>query len=341
MTSNGLLPPVSTLTNRVNLASGLRWGVTSAVLGAVLWLAAPLVPNDALLSFGSIEHTFLLMPLVAAPLALPLLSALLYADGAATPLLGRIVQRVQPLSSAMVLASFLLPKGAIAGSLTAVWFGMTLLLALGNLRRLEPRAHGSLSNVSLLAAHLFLPVGAGWQFLSRLGIGPRDFTALTVFLAALHFHFSGFTLQILVAATGRRLQESPSRLAPIHRCVAVGAIAAIPLIAVGNIASSPVVKFLGVVTMVVSTLGLALTTAAVSLSSRHRTPRHLLRILAASIAAGMVLAGAYGIGELTGDGWIGIPRMVAIHGLLNAFGFTLCGLIGHLLLQRHRTQSPL
>ena len=53
----------------------------------------------------------------------------------------------------------------------------------------------------------------------------------------------------------------------------------------------------------------------------------------------MGLAGIYGIGELTGAGWIGIPRMVAIHGLLNAFGFTWCGLLGHLLLESRPAQQ--
>jgi hypothetical protein len=52
----------------------------------------------------------------------------------------------------------------------------------------------------------------------------------------------------------------------------------------------------------------------------------------------MGLAGVYGIGELTGADWIGIPRMVAIHGLLNALGFTWCGLLGHLLLASQPAQ---
>lgn len=320
-------------------SAGPRWSVMSSALGALLWLAAPLVPVGSPPSFGAIEHVFVFMPLVAAPLAILLLSALLDADGATKPLFHGVAQRVQPVAAAMVLTSFFFPKGALAGGLTAGWLVMTLLLAVGGVRRLKPRADANLSSVSLLAAHLFLPVGAGWLLLSRLGIGPRSFAALTVFLAALHFHFSGFTLQILIAATGRQLQEFPSRLGAVHRCLAIGAIAGIPLIAAGNIVSSLALKFLGVVSMVLSTIGLATTSAAVGLNSRSRTPRRLLLVSAASIAAGMVLAGTYGVGELTGAGWIGIPRMVTMHGLLNALGFTLCGLMGHLLLRR--AQQPL
>jgi hypothetical protein len=319
-------------------SAGARWSVTSSALGALLWLAAPLSPLGLPPSFGSMEHLFVFMPLVAAPLAILLLSALLDADGATQPPAHRVAQRVQPVAAALVLASFFFPKGALAGGLTAGWSVMTILLAVAGVRRRVPRADAQLSHLSLVAAQLFLPVGAGWLLLSRLGVGPRNFAELTVFLAALHFHFSGFTLQILIAATGRRLQEFPSRLAGLHRYVAFGAIAGIPLIAAGNISSSPVLKFGGVACMVLSTLGLAATSAAVALNTFARPPRGLLLMSAISIAAGMVLAGAYGIGELTGAGWIGIPRMVALHGLLNALGFTLCGLIGHLVLSLRARQ---
>ena len=53
----------------------------------------------------------------------------------------------------------------------------------------------------------------------------------------------------------------------------------------------------------------------------------------------MVIAGIYGVGELMGSGWIGIPRMVKIHGLFNALGFTLCGLIAHLQLALARPRT--
>lgn len=48
-----------------------------------------------------------------------------------------------------------------------------------------------------------------------------------------------------------------------------------------------------------------------------------------SIAAGMLLALAYGLVEISGRAIIGIPRMVTVHGLLDAFGFTLCGLVAY------------
>ncbi|MBI3205742.1 MAG: YndJ family transporter [Myxococcales bacterium] len=105
------------------------------------------------------------------------------------------------------------------------------------------------------------------------------------------------------------------------------------MIAAGNLGHSPVLKFLGVSAMVASGLALAITSTAVAWSVPGRAASLLLLLSAASVAAGMVLAGVYGVGELTGRAWIGIPRTVAIHGLLNALGFTLFGLLGYLRLR--------
>lgn len=299
---------------------GPRWCVKSASVGAFAWLVAPYVPVGAPPTFGSIEHVFTFLPLVAAPLALILLSTMV------EPSPYRVAIRVQPAAALMVLASFFLAKGVLGGALTVGWLVMALTVAVSGIRRM---GRGALARPNLLAAHLFLPVGAVWLLLSRHGVGPRSFSALTVFLAAVHFHFSGFTLQILIEATGRELRASASRLSAVHRWVAIGAIVGIPLIAAGNALASPVVKLVGVASMVLSVIGLAVTSSAVALASPSPVARGLLLVSAASVAAAMLLAGVYGVGEISGERWIGIARMVEVHGLLNALGFTFCGLAAH------------
>jgi hypothetical protein len=300
-----------------------RWNCTSAAVGALLWAVAPLVPLGSAPAYGSIEHVFVLSPLVATPLALALLSS--WQDRPTA--LYCIAQRIQPVAAALVLASFFVPTGPLAGALALGWLIMAVVLAAGRARGPLRDAAANLSHVSLLAAHVFLPIGAVWLVLSRAGVGPRGFAPLTVFLAALHFHFSGFTLQILIAAIGRRLGASA-----LHRFVAIGAIAGIPLIAAGNALASPVVKLVGVASMVLSVSVLAGVSIGVAARAPSRAARGLLLVSAGSVAAGMALAATYGVGELTGDRWIGIPAMVAMHGLLNALGFTLCGLGAHVLL---------
>ncbi len=314
------------------VCAGFRWRITSTLLGACLWLAAPFARFGEAPALGSIEHTFLFLPMVLAPLALLLLWLLPEPATPANTPLQRAVRHVQPIAAAMLLASFHVPKGALAAWLAGGWLLVTLLVALSGMRRtLHGRAQRL--NVSLLAAHIFLPIGAVWLLMSRLGVGPRGFSELTVLLAALHFHFSGFTLQLLIAATRARLPAHRRSLDGLQRSLTLGAVAGIPIIAAGNLSQTPALKFLGVSLMVLSTLALAVTSAAVALSVTGRITRLLLLASSASLFAAMALAGIYGVGELAGRAWIGVPRMAALHGLLNGVGFTLCGLLGHLRLR--------
>lgn len=277
----------------------------TTLLGAAAWIAAPLLSP---LGFGTIEHFFLSVPLVVAPLALRL-GARLLGD---VPPAYRLARRVQPFAAALVFASFLLPVGRAAAGLAGAWAAMALL-ALFGARHLR-------------VAHLFLVVGAGWLLLSRLGVGPRGLAPVTVLLAALHFHFSGFVVQLL-AASGARAADGPVRA--VHRAVGVAAVLGIVLLAAGKLGAAPGVRFAGVAVMVMSLLGLAGATARLGLALGG-APRVLLLTSAASLAGGMVLAGAYGIGELRGEAWIGLPTMAATHGVLQAFGFALGGVAGHL-----------
>ncbi|HKY35146.1 MAG TPA: YndJ family transporter [Polyangiaceae bacterium] len=306
----------------------------AAALGAALWVAAPFVPIGAPPTLGSIEHVFVFLPLVAAPLALRLLSSLLHPIELADAWGWRTVRYIQPMAAVMLLASFFVAKGTLAGCLAAPWFVWAVLLALGDGRRiLQARLSGPLSRLSLVSAHVFLPIGGAWLLLFRLDIVPRDFTPLRVFLAALHFHFSGFALQILIAATGLCLPGTWRRLTELHRVSAIGAVVSLLLIAAGNIAQAPVLKFMGVSAMILSTIALASSMAAVALNASSRPARWLLLVSAGSLLSAMLLAGVYGVGELTGHTFITIRRMVVSHGILNALGFTVCGLLGHLQLR--------
>src|SRR5688500_11291665 len=103
-------PPPTTSASSEAPRSGSREGVTCAVMGAVLWLVGPFVPVGSPPSLGSLEHVFLFMPLVAAPLALLLLSVLLESGADSGAGSHRSARRAQPVAAAMVLASFFFPN---------------------------------------------------------------------------------------------------------------------------------------------------------------------------------------------------------------------------------------
>jgi len=61
------------------------------------------------------------------------------------------------------------------------------------------------------------------------------------------------------------------------------------------------------------------------------TARILLQIAAAAIFMGMVLSGAYAVADYLGSDALTIPEMARTHGILNALGFCLAGLLGWLV----------
>ena len=309
-------------------------GPTSAGIGVAVWLVAPWLPAGQSLAVASIDHLFLLMPLVAAPLALTLLANLREdAGGAPSPLL-RAARWLQPAAAALLLLSFALPSGTAAGILATPWLGMALLVVAAGVSDAVRRRRLLAPGASLAAAQVFLAVGAAWLLLWRLGTGPRGMSPVAVSLAALHFHFNGFSSQVLVGATGRRLSGASVRLRALHRLVTVAAIGGLPLLAAGKALHLPVARVFGVGAITLALLGLCVTTTAVAMAARSRPTRALLVASAACGAAAAGLAGAFGGGELAGREWIPVAAMVATHGVLMSFGFTLCGLLGHLRLQR-------
>jgi len=303
----------------------------AAFVGALAWAATPWLPFGAPPPFASVEHGFLFFPLVAAPLAMALAAVLLQPRGR-TRWLYRLAQRMQPYASASVLAAFLVDRGPLAGALVAPWIAMAVALAVAGVRSATLGVRPHLSRLNLLVAHVFLPIGTLWLLMTRLGIGPRVLPPVGVMLATLHFHFSGFALQILIAATALRLPTSVPRLATVHRVVAVAGVVGIPLISAGKLLEIPALATLGVATVVLATVILAGVSSVVAWTLRNVLTRRLLLVSSASIGAAMLLAGLFRISELAGANWLDIAGMMATHGLLNALGFVACGLLAHLRL---------
>jgi hypothetical protein len=301
----------------------------SAVIGGIAWLAAPLLPFGRLAA-GSIEHSFLFMPLVAAPLALAVLTRLRDEIGASPSALLVLAGRLQPAAATFLVASFSSSSGTTAGALALPWLAVALAVAASGIRDAARRQGVRVSAASLVAAPLFFVIGAVWLVLWRLGTGPRTFSPLMVSLAAMHFHFAGFSTHVLIGATGRRVASSGLR--PLHRVVTIGALGGLPLLAAGKAFQLPIARIAGVGAMAVALLVLSVTMTRVAMAARSGITRALLVASAASGAAAVALASVYGMAELVARDWLGIETMMAAHGVLMALGFTLCGLAGHLRL---------
>jgi len=291
----------------------------NAVLGAVVWLALGALAFGGGLGPWMIEPLFLLAPLILVPLALGLI------DDLHNPW-SRRLQLVCALAAA---ASFVVPKGKLASGLAVAWCCFTVVLALHGLHRFRVRELASPAEFAIDAALVYLPVGGGWLVLSRLGAAPLGFQEPIVLLTAVHFHFAAFTTLVLTGLVGRVL--APSLL---YSGLVAGVVVGTPMLAAG-ITWSPSLELLGASILVFSlgSLGL-LILARVRPRVRGRIARGLLTISGSSPLFAMPLALGYAWGQFTGRPLVDLSFMTRAHGLVNALGFGLCGLLGWTLAVR-------
>lgn len=291
-------------------------------------------------SLETVEQVFLLFPLVVAPLAVTVLSGLLFPGGREISRPFRAASLLLPPAGVAAALSLFFPARTPAALLTAPWLAFAVLLGLGVLSQLGRARALGVSAPCLAAGQLFLLVGAVWLLLSRLGVGPAGLSRPVVFLGAVHFHFTGFAGCTLVAATGPWVNALVPALRRFHRGVTLGAIAGIPAIAAGNIAALPALKLAGVLVVAATLVALAVLFALLAVRVGDALGKLLLAVAAASVSAGMALAAIYGVGELTGSGWITLPQMARWHAPIDAVGFTLFGLWAHVLLARRAAPAP-
>jgi hypothetical protein len=308
--------------------SKLSLSHASAIVGALVWillLPAPL-PIDA--SLMSIARLLLLAALAITPLALPLAAPPEQARYAR--LAHRAATIAQPLAAALVITAFYQPAGLAAALLAATWLLPTGLAALAGLLRLLARRSARADELCIDAGLIYLPVGAVWLLFNRLSIGPLGFGDTIVLLTAVHFHYAGFAAPILAGLLGRRVASVQPAAWPLFRLIAAGVIAGIALVATGITLAryTPLVEVAAALVFAASLLGLAALTLSIGWRAIISRPaRMLLAISAASLIVTMLFAGGYALGSFLGIPIVGIPRMVQVHGWLNAIGFALCGLL--------------
>ncbi len=300
----------------------MRWARRSALIGALVWLLLQLTRLADSYETDLIERILLFGVLVIVPLGL----ALIPTSSRQAPFIYWLALLLQPFGAAAVLASTFLEPGMGAAFLASLWLIFAVTTALFGLWRLRRPELRVAEELSFDAALLYLPVGAVWLVMSRLGFQPLGFGETIVLLTAVHFHFAGFAAPVLAGLAGRRLLDTPS-LQSIFRFAVLGIIGGTPLVAAG-ITFSPLVGLVG--TLVIS-IGLLLLAVLVSFkivpAVRSAVAQVFLLISSLSTVPAMLLACVYAYSLATQTLIVDIPQMATTHGILNAFGFALCGLL--------------
>ena len=231
----------------------------------------------------------------------------------------------QPLAALCALGSFALPTGALAGVLALPWLIETAIVALVGLGRFWGHRFARAEEVAIDAGLGSLVVGGGWLCASRAGLPLGGFSEPIVSLTAAHFHYAGFGALLLAGLAGRHWPVAPAIPRLLLRLIVVGIIAAIPMVAlaISDLLPEPPGALLLTACLV------ALSGVMATLVGRVGSPvaRGLLIVSALAPLLPMALACAYTLRGLFPAIGLTIPLMVRFHGLVNAIGFVLCGLL--------------
>lgn len=307
----------------------------SALIGGVVWLG--LLPFSLSVSFEGelIQRILLLGVLVIVPLGLALISSSLEKG---SPIFA-LAALIQPYAALAVVISAFIEPGLLAAVLTVPWLVVTGLIGLEGLVGLFRARSDALSsaNMSIRAGMIYLPVGSLWLVMSRLGIQPLGFGDTIVLLTAVHFHFSGFAAPLLTGLSG--LYLAGSRVRMLFVFVVICVIAGTPLVAAG-ITFSPAIALVGAI---VISLGLFVLAPLNLIWVAPRLPTLGARILLSTSSVtnipAMVLAIIYAYSIVFQKLIVDIPQMAMTHGVANAFGFSLCGLLTWVMVLRSPRSS--
>jgi len=239
---------------------------------------------------------------------------------------------LQPFAAfGALLALTLEPRGA-TGLFALPWFILTLgagvVGLLGLLERPRERELGHSLGL------LLLPVGGAWLCISRAGLDPLGNGVLIVLLTAVHFHFAAFGALVVMGCSSARLVRlirqgsAPQAIEQVGRYGAFAIVLGSLLVAAG-ISGVPLAGVAGAALLTLALwIHASLHLLFVVKHQRGWLVKLLLCISSASVLASMPLACLWALGQWTGSSYIDFTSMLRLHGMANAHGFVLAGLVG-------------
>jgi hypothetical protein len=275
-------------------------------------------------------------PLVVVPLGLDLSFQFTGETQIGFPV--RIARKLQLPAALCVVASFWLPQGVAAAILGLPWLVLGCFVGLAGLTALIRGEFRTQKTACRIVSFLYLPIGCAWLAASRLGLSPLSFQEPIVLLTAVHFHFAGFAAPLLALAVGTAIEKKAVIPRRIFSVIAAGILAGPGLLAAGFVIG-PLVKLAMALLVACSEVGLSLFFLAQIRAMRPRLAQVLVTISALSVLFAMVLAGAWAIGEFPLQPFVHLDEMARFHGVANALGFILCGLVGWTLAVRPSTAT--
>ncbi len=311
-------PTTSTHTSSAahSAASDKQTPTSILILGCGVWIVSQLSATSSDL----VSAVLAAGPLIVVPLATDLFGPV---DSGSGGFFRQRRGRMWMLLAASLFAVAVgLPAGSLSAALAAPWTATACLFAATSFRRLMANRDASSAAIGTFAAQLFLAVGGVWAIASCAGGMPGGFQEPIVRLTAVHFHYAGFALPAIAV-----------RVAAVYRkravdTVVLAVVVGVPLVAIGIAARSTTAELAATLFLGTAATTLAALQLKVAFAETARNAASLLAISSIALATSMALAAVYAFGRFTGSPILDIPSMIATHGMLNAVGFALCGLIG-------------
>jgi uncharacterized protein (UPF0548 family) len=271
------------------------WHVTGFCLAAILLWPGSMMGHH----YGYLPLAFaffLLVPLVFLTVGQYWPKALIYHKTLADSLLA---------TSALAIASTMLPAGWGAAILALPWLLMCTRVAWSGIKAIRSKT----IPIPVALGLLYLAIGGAWFWADRAGISPLGFGQDIVLLTALHFHFAGFALPVLIYITASGLRKRPL----MSWIITI----AVPLTAIGITAThyrlGPFMETLAAIIMSLS----ACIGALYLLVFAKQTRSIAMGVAGVVLLFTMSLAFTYGIRAYWPYWALELDHMRAIHGTLN------------------------
>ena len=242
-----------------------------------------------------------------------------------------LLRRLWPAAGAVAGVSLLLPVGGTAAALTLPYLLLATAAAVLAVhravveRRHVRRAGDAARELAALTAGGSLLVAAVSLTSERVGYALLGFDGEVLALTVAHFHYAGFAVALLA---GLVLVRAPGWLAMLG---AAAVPAGTVLVAAGHFLGRGT-ELLGALVLTAGLLAASLATVLHVLPARGPA-RWLLLASACTTPLTMALALWWAVGRLTGLAHPDLALMAVTHGVGNAVGVCLCGLLGWRLLR--------
>jgi hypothetical protein len=304
------------MTQQSSLRAVLR---PSILLGIAVWLALAMASFAPRVHLGIIEVLFLLGPWVVVPLGADLVRGAGVSRSSAVRDWGLFT------AASLTTASFFLDNRTVAAWFASAWVAVCAGFAADGLRRFVNAGRKSFTQFCFAAGEGYLFVAGVWLIASRAGLQLLAFREPIVLLTAVHFHFAGFASAVLAGLTYERLRRSKwkAALEPALLAVVCG-----PAILGLAFLLGPKVKLAAALLIALGQFGLAAGMISAGMARKNAGGRWLLLVAGGSVGAGMLLAAVWAMGEYPLQPFVNIRQMAQFHGVLNAVGFVVCGLLG-------------